>query len=483
MRFLAAILLSLLALPAAAATLRPVDSPDCFAALEGVIETGDFARLSADLAGIRPQDGTNDEGHYFIPNRSVCLDSPGGSLPEAIRLAEYFFDNQYGTTVASGARCLSACAVIFMMGTEDFADYNILDRKLHVKGRLGFHRPAFSAPEREGYSAQELEKSFGIAIDATLLFTRLASRAVRRGTGPMIAIGLMEQMFAHRGQDFYYIDTVEKAGRWDIPLYGFPVPERISLREAQTACDNALNWTLGLETEGTGHLDGEFTPFWRAMIGRFEEETASPLFEVYSRADLHSVISCVVHYNTDAREYSEEGNWVSVCGAEEDYCALREGEAEGRGFRPEVIFPSSLALPQVPEFARRIAAEADARNTAWGNSDREGCLASEGNVMSVINVKEFVNVRAKPGFDARIVGQAGKHLMVEAAADGGFVIGTAQQQEACAQACRRVSEGYGDEIDPDRAVLRQCLADNVIWYKVRLPDGGAEGFVSGKFLR
>lgn len=483
MRFLAIILLSLLAMPAAAATLRPVDSPDCFTALDGVIETGDFDRISAALDRLRPQDGTNAEGHYVIPDRSVCLNSPGGSLPEAIRLAEYFFDNQYGTTVAAGARCLSACAVIFMMGTEDYADYNILDRKLHVNGTLGFHRPAFTAPDREGYSARELEKSFEIAIDATLLFTRLASRAVRRGTGPMISIGLMEQMFAHRGEDFYFIDTVEKAGRWDIPLYGYKVPETISLREAQTACDNALNWTLGLETEGTGYMDGDYTPFWRALIGRPDQDTASPLYEVYSRADLHSVISCVVHYNTEAREYMEEGNWVSVCGAEEDFCSLRDGDTGGRGFRPEVIFPSALPLRQVPDFSRRIAAEAGTRNTAWAASDREGCLTEEGSVFSVINVNEFVNFRANPGFEAGVVGQAGKHLLVEAAADGGFVIGTEQQQEACARACRRVSDGFGDDIAPDRAVLRQCLADNVIWYKVRLPNGGPEGFVSGKYLR
>lgn len=471
------------ALPAAAASLRQVDNPACFAALEGVIETGDFARISAALAENRPQDGVNDDGHYFIPNRAVCLNSPGGSLPEAIQLAEYFFDNQYGTVVDDDAQCLSACSIIFMMGTEDYADYNIVDRKLHVNGTLGFHRPAFSAPDRDGYSARELEKSFEIAIDATLLFTQLASRSVRRGTGPMINIGLMEQMFSHHGQDFYYIDTIDKAGRWDIALTGFEIPKEISLRDAQTACDNAINWTMGLESSGTGHLSSPYEAFWNARIGKPRSDTVDPMFQVYSRANLHSVIPCVVDYSQNAAQYSEEGDWVHICGANEEFCSLTENELNNlRGFRPEVILPSALKLKQVPAQMAAISAEAGELNKAWGRSDPSQCLLAKDTKVSVVNVSEFVNLRERPGFDAAVVGTAGRYLMLEVTEKGAFLNNNPDNPPNCGPICKTVGDGYGNATEDDISALKQCLNANAIWYKVRIPDG-AEGFVSGKYLR
>jgi hypothetical protein len=60
----------------------------------------------------------------------VFLDSPGGNIQAATWIGWRIRERGFKTAVADGARCLSACAMIWMGGEE---------RYLGTKAHLGFH--------------------------------------------------------------------------------------------------------------------------------------------------------------------------------------------------------------------------------------------------------------------------------------------------------------------------------------------------------
>jgi len=88
----------------------------------GVIGAGDTERLRRALAKAdRGRDGL----------RSIVLDSPGGSVDEALEMAALLDRERVAVTVGPGATCASACAqIIFFAGVE---------RVVLEGGRLGLH--------------------------------------------------------------------------------------------------------------------------------------------------------------------------------------------------------------------------------------------------------------------------------------------------------------------------------------------------------
>ena len=84
----------------------------CSLSLSGPIEPGDADDLKTFLA----QNGIQ-EWDLYRKDR-ICLDSPGGSFSEGVKLAKLFNLRGIGTGVEAGKRCESACALAFMGGTS-----------------------------------------------------------------------------------------------------------------------------------------------------------------------------------------------------------------------------------------------------------------------------------------------------------------------------------------------------------------------------
>jgi hypothetical protein len=63
----------------------------------------------------------NDGGRIVS---GIRLNSPGGNISEAAKLAEIIRYGKIGTVVAAGATCASACFVIFAGGTSKYASYS-----------------------------------------------------------------------------------------------------------------------------------------------------------------------------------------------------------------------------------------------------------------------------------------------------------------------------------------------------------------------
>ena len=130
--------------------------------LRGTIQPGDGARISEELRG--------------SPPAFVHLDSPGGSVSDALMIGRVIRDIEATTFVRDGAICLSACPYIFVGGTE---------RTVDADGRLGVHQhsfgestilPAFLATEDiQRGQAEVLEHLVDMGIDLRIMGPSLAT--------------------------------------------------------------------------------------------------------------------------------------------------------------------------------------------------------------------------------------------------------------------------------------------------------------------
>ncbi|MGS4945146.1 COG3904 family protein [Meridianimarinicoccus sp. RP-17] len=90
--------------------------------LRGAIAPGDAERISAELDDIRPA--------------IVSLDSPGGSVMDALALGRVLRDLDIDTRLEAGAVCLSACPYAFVGGTA---------RHVADTARVGVHQHSFGS--------------------------------------------------------------------------------------------------------------------------------------------------------------------------------------------------------------------------------------------------------------------------------------------------------------------------------------------------
>ena len=241
-----------------AATIEQHTDPymSCFLRLSGVIEKGDADRLKALLIQIYGSaDAYNplysDEYH----GQRLCLDSQGGSFAEAIRIAD-LITGKLGTAVSRGATCLSACSIVFMAGsvsTESDAGI-VANRKLHAGGTLGFHAPSLVVPGGS-YSEGQVNTAYKIAVKGI-------GDLLARSGDMKVSHTLVAKMLQTPPEDFFYIDTVHKAGRWLIPVVGTYHPAEITPLAVSNACNSFYNWEGDrISTNGFG-FDPEPTERW-----------------------------------------------------------------------------------------------------------------------------------------------------------------------------------------------------------------------------
>lgn len=229
----------------------------CNIRMTGEVAAGDTEKFEALLAKHANQVASDPNllGNPRIV--TLCLNSPGGSLAEAIKLAESIrktrpFPRGTGipfitTRLEAGARCESACAIVFMSGTLDgWEDPPYPARSMHPTARLGFHAPALSISGGT-YTEQHVNTAFGISIQSIASILRVLHVGEAPDGTPYggeerwIEASLLETMLRTPANSMRYIETVDDAGRWSIPVW--PIP-RVNLDYASgwRACRNRLAW-------------------------------------------------------------------------------------------------------------------------------------------------------------------------------------------------------------------------------------------------
>lgn len=203
----------------------PIHDPKCNLLIAGDIQSGDLENVRTAFSAIK-QD--SDYAGF------ACLHSPGGSYQEGLKIAKFFLDEGIGTLVRSGDRCFSACAIIFMAGTWWSDAGKSPNRLLHVRGMLGFHAPYLQMSPGT-YDKVTIENSFkgGIAALTELI-------ALEPGTphGEFFPKELIVEMSRRGPSEAFLIDTVRKAVKLNVSLYGLAQPNQITKRMACTACGN-----------------------------------------------------------------------------------------------------------------------------------------------------------------------------------------------------------------------------------------------------
>jgi len=231
---------------AAGAEIRKSGDGVCILEIVGPIEQGDYE----EFVKIAKEEFPGSDGESTRRD-IVCLNSPGGSLSEGVLFAKNFLKMGISTVVRANESCFSVCAIMFMMGSFTGDEVKGLSRKLHVKGTLGFHRPYLQIDEQKLVDVKLLALAYDAAFAAALDLISIANTSAPWSADPMMKSDLVEVMLSHIGNEFFYIDNVDKAGRWDIQLYGYTVPKTSTLERAFYSCENTLQWQMGTTKKNT----------------------------------------------------------------------------------------------------------------------------------------------------------------------------------------------------------------------------------------
>ena len=191
----------------------------------GLIVDGDLDKLRGFLKSnsITLNTGCEDAG-CDGDAVSLFLDSPGGNFREALRIAKFLTDYQpVNTVVERDGACLSSCAIIFMAGDK---------RMMFAGARVGFHAP-FLPPEIA---------RLGQAGDIYKASVKSVAELVDVSTQIRFSARLLSHMLSVYGRDaYFYIDTIDKAGRWGIDVAGLPAVT-IDQSRLVYACFNMTSW-------------------------------------------------------------------------------------------------------------------------------------------------------------------------------------------------------------------------------------------------
>lgn len=221
--------------------------------MTGPIVEGDAERLSALVEQLRAA------GRPFFREAVLLLDSPGGALDPALALTEVVVREGLTTYVGDGRKCLSGCAIVFMAGTmQDGDDTRETSRLIHQRAVLGFHAP-FAFDKTQDIPAEVAQL---LLKDAERGGSIAASKLVRLSLSGILPASLVEELLQYESGSFLYIDTVDRAARWSIPLQGSGdfrlrggIVQPEDWQRLSAHCNNWQHWSgdIGFENRKIEH--------------------------------------------------------------------------------------------------------------------------------------------------------------------------------------------------------------------------------------
>ncbi|MCO6187484.1 hypothetical protein [Rhizobium sp. L1K21] len=231
---------------------------ECNMTFRGQIEDGDAERIAKAYHALSQSTlyrlYANMLGHDQIV---LCLESPGGSFVEALNFVKARL--AISTMVKADASCLSACSIMFMAGLGSYPGEGVaVHRFLEPGGRLGFHTPSLEVPGGD-YQSEHVNRAYRVAIRSIYEILHLLTVSADKEEGDMgdvqdenrFPASLLMNMLKTPSDEMFYVDTIGKAGRWDIELntrrpLGLD-ENALSEGHFQWACANLLEWGNGEE--------------------------------------------------------------------------------------------------------------------------------------------------------------------------------------------------------------------------------------------
>ena len=208
------------------ADLIKVTGALCDMKLEGPIQSGDFKKLEGALT----------------PRMRLCLNSPGGSYLDGLRLFEHIAAQRVATAVGAGDACFSSCAIAFMGGADGAYGDRFPDRTLHADGRLGFHSPVLGQNGSE-MNVDGDRLAVGVAVGFSVVV-----ELIRADKYNLLTKSLIAHMLETPPSSIYQIDTFKKARDAGIAITGVRRPEEITKVMLYQACVNSDPWSKDVDT-------------------------------------------------------------------------------------------------------------------------------------------------------------------------------------------------------------------------------------------
>lgn len=245
---------------AAAGDLRATpDIPGCDFLFNGIVESGDARRIE-DI--IRPS----------AKGVTLCLDSPGGSYVEGIRMFyAIWFKGSIETRVRNGHSCLSACALAFQGGSRVVGTGLIRAKFASIEpgAVLGFHAPTLVLPNENQYSSDTVKAAYDEAVwGASQLF--LMSRVEQHAARGMSDF-LYSNTLATSPESIYEIDTIGKASLAEVGVRNVPMP-KITWRGIRNVCETAL-----VTNEGHWSANADLIDAFRRFTDTGDNGTGQPI--------------------------------------------------------------------------------------------------------------------------------------------------------------------------------------------------------------
>lgn len=233
--------------------------PGCDYLFTGVVEIGDAEQIEAT---IRP----SAEGV------TLCLDSPGGSYIEGIRMFyAIWYKDSIETRVQKGGSCMSACALAFQGGSRVVGTGLIRGKFASIEpgARLGFHAPTLELPNDSQYSSEIVKAAYDDAVwgaSQLFLMSRMEEHAARG-----MSDFLYSNTLATPPESIYEIDTIGKASLAEVGVRNVPMPE-ITWRGIRNVCETAL-----VMTDGHWSANADLTDAFRRFTDTGDDGTGRPI--------------------------------------------------------------------------------------------------------------------------------------------------------------------------------------------------------------
>ena len=203
--------------------------------LTGPIEEGDAEKLQKIL-------GESDRWTTAV----VSLNSPGGDYRAGLALSDLILTNNLRTFVDEGDQCLSACALAFLGGRQEFLR-NITwtpSRYVHAGAKVGFHAPFNTEyPNAPGLNTQ------GARLIAELYYSQ-ARGAIRALQGRIADWQVMPElvfdMLGKGPNEFLLIERYRELMRNQITVVADTIsrPKQIGALEALLGCTFVLSTVI-----------------------------------------------------------------------------------------------------------------------------------------------------------------------------------------------------------------------------------------------
>ena len=157
----------------------------------GALSQGDSERIVAEIVAIQPISREN----YVLPYM-LTIDSPGGDINEALRMAQLVRAAHMDVVVPKQATCASACFFVYLAGQSraaSGADEIRAEGAARSLGAVGIHRPYYRKNVGGPTAAVKQEELMSAVVDV-----------LKKERVPQ---ALVEEMMARPSSDLYWLDA------------------------------------------------------------------------------------------------------------------------------------------------------------------------------------------------------------------------------------------------------------------------------------